>query len=76
MEKVTKYRDIMPHSDTLSKLRSGKVRRESKPGYKRLGGEARVLTYKHVNLGLKRLEDEECNGGPYLVLPSNYNKDG
>ena len=59
MEKVTKYRDIMPRADTLSKLRSGKVRRDRKPRSKRLGGEARVLTYDHVNQGLKKLEDEE-----------------
>lgn len=35
------------------------MRRERKPRSKRLGGEARVLTYDHVNQGLKKLEDEE-----------------
>lgn len=57
-QKVTKYRDIMPRSDTLIKLRNGKVR-SKRTKSKRVGGEARVLTYQHVNEGLKKLEDEE-----------------
>ena len=57
MEKVTKHRDIVPQADTLKKLRSGKVRREKKRS--RHVGEARVLTYKHVNEGLKKLAEQE-----------------
>lgn len=55
-EKITKHRDILPHSETLSKLRSGKVRREKRSA--RHVGESRVLTYKHVNAGLKKLAED------------------
>ena len=54
MEKVTKHRDIVPQANILKKLRSGKVRREKKRS-RHVGGVARVLTYKHVNVGLKKL---------------------
>lgn len=57
MEKVTKYRDIVPHAETLSKLRNGKVRRDRMRS-KRVGGEARVLTSKHVDAGLKKLAQD------------------
>ena len=39
----------MPHAETLMKLRNGKVRREKRTKSKRIVGEARVLTYTHVN---------------------------
>ena len=59
MEKVTKYRDILPRAETLNKLRTGKVRKEKKMRGKRITGEARVLSYQHVNDGLKKLEEDE-----------------
>ena len=59
IQKVTKYRDIMPRAETLMKLRNGKVRREKRMKSRRVGGEARVLTYQHVNDGLQKLEKEE-----------------
>lgn len=58
MEKVTKYRDIMPQAETLSKLRTGKVRRE-KTRSRYIPGQGRVLSHKHVNEGLKRLKEME-----------------
>lgn len=58
VQKVTKYMDIMPRADTLMKLRNGKVHNKRTKS-KRVGGEARVLTYKHVNEGLQKLENEE-----------------
>ena len=59
VQKVTKYRDIMPRANTLMKLRNGKVRREKRAKSRKIG-EARVLTYKHVNEGLQKLEDDEA----------------
>ena len=59
IQKVTKYRDIMPRAETLMKLRNGKVRREKRTKSRRVGGEAHVLTYQHVNDGLQKLEREE-----------------
>ena len=38
-EKITKHRDIIPRADTLSKLRSGKVRKQIKRTSRHLGGE-------------------------------------
>ena len=58
IEKVTKYRDILPQAETLSKLRTGKVRRE-RTRSRYISGEARVLSHKHVNDGLKRLKEVE-----------------
>ena len=59
IQKVTKYQDIMPRANTLMKLRNGKVRREKRAKSRKIG-EARVLTYKHVNEGLQKLEDDEA----------------
>ena len=55
-EKLTKHRDIMPRADILSKLWSGKVRRVKRSC--RHIGESRVLTYQHVNDGLKKLAED------------------
>lgn len=55
MEKMTKYRDILPQAETLNKLRTGKIRRE-KVRSRYISGEARVLSHKHVNEGLQRLK--------------------
>ena len=57
-EKLTKHRDIIPRADTLSKLRSGKVRKQIKRTSRHVGGEARVLTYKHVNDGIRKLAED------------------
>ncbi|RPB18389.1 hypothetical protein L211DRAFT_874882 [Terfezia boudieri ATCC MYA-4762] len=57
-EKVTKYRDIAPHAETLNKLRDGKIRKTRKRS--RHVGEARVLTYQYVNEGIKKLADTEA----------------
>ncbi|RPB19239.1 hypothetical protein L211DRAFT_853423 [Terfezia boudieri ATCC MYA-4762] len=57
-EKVAKHRDIAPRADTLSRLRDGKVRR-TKKGKKRVG-EARILTHKYVNDGIKKVAEEEA----------------
>ena len=54
-EKVTKYRDIDPRAETLNKLWSGKVRKSRKNT--RHVGEARVLTHKYVNEGIKKAAD-------------------
>ena len=42
IQQVTKYWNIMPHAETLMKLRNGKVRREKRTKSRRVGGEARV----------------------------------
>lgn len=51
MEKVTKYRDIIPQSDTLQKLLNYKIRIEHK-SIKHLTGAGRVLIYECVNNGI------------------------
>lgn len=56
-EKITQHRDIAPRAETLKKLRSGKTRKEKTRS--RHIGEARVLTYKHVNEGLHKLEEDD-----------------
>lgn len=55
IEKVTRYRDILPQAETLTKLRTGKIRRE-KVRSRYIQGETRVLSHKHVNEGLKNLK--------------------
>ena len=54
-----KYRDILPQAETLSKLRTGKVVRNDKMKSRYISGQARVLSSKHVNEGLKRLREAE-----------------
>ena len=58
MEKVTKYRDIIPQASTLQKLRNGKVRK-TKRGAKHLG-EARVLTHEYVNQALQKVRNDKA----------------
>jgi len=58
IEKVTKYRDIAPQAETLSKLRSGKVRKKKQRS--RYVGQARVLNSKYVNKGLEKLAGVEA----------------
>ena len=58
IEKVTKYLDITPQAETFNKLRSGKVRKEKKRS--RHVGQARVLSHKYINKGLKKLAEEEA----------------
>ena len=58
-EKITKHRDIAPRADTLKKLRNGKVRKE-RIRSRHIPGEARVLSYQHINDGLKKLEDGDA----------------
>ena len=48
----------MPRANTLMKLRNSKVRRKKRAKSRKIG-EARVLTYKYVNEGLQKLEDDE-----------------
>lgn len=59
MEKVLKYGDILPQAETLSKLRTGKVVRKETMRSRCTNGQARVLSSKHVNEGLKRLKEAE-----------------
>ena len=59
IEKVTEYCNILPWAETLNKLRTGKVCKEKKMRGKRIAGEARVLSYQHVNDVLKKLVENE-----------------
>ena len=59
IQKVTKCRDIMPHTNSLMKLRNGMVQREKRAKSRKIG-EPRILTYKHINEGLQQLEDDEA----------------
>ena len=54
-----KYRDILPQAKTLSKLRTGEVVRKEKMRSRCINGQARVLSSKHVNEGLKQLKEAE-----------------
>jgi len=58
VEKVTKYRDIAPHANTLSKLHSGKVRKKKKRT--RHIGIAQVLRENHINKELRRLAEAQA----------------
>jgi hypothetical protein len=53
--RITKHRDIMPRADTLKQFRGGKIRKQKTRT--RYDGEARVLTYKQVDEGLKKLAE-------------------
>ena len=74
IQQVTKYQDIMPRAETLMKLRNGKVHREKRMKSRRVGGEARVLTYQHVNDGLQKLEKEEIERRERQLLAEARNR--
>ena len=50
---VAEYHDINPHAITLSKLRNGKIHKNTS-GKKRLGM-ARVMDRKTIDIGLKEM---------------------